>query len=95
MQATDHGNRALQSSTVNITVTVISKDSNKPLFQHPSYNFNISEDTTIDTRIGGVQAFQRNPAPGSSIVYEITSGNSEEMFHIRDSEVRYLYTKLN
>jgi hypothetical protein len=89
VQATDHGEPALHSPTVNVTLTVISKDSTIPVFEQPSYMFNISEDTGIDTRIGTLQASQRNPPPGSSIVYEITSGNSEGMFHIQDSSVRF------
>ena len=68
---------------------VIAKDSNIPVFQQPSYIFNISEETRIDTMIGKVQASQRNPASDSSIVYEITSGNSQGMFHIHDSSVRF------
>ena len=88
MRAVDHGVPVLHSSIVNINVTVVSNDSNIPVFQHPSYAFNISEDTGIDTRIGGVQAFQRNPASGSSIVYQIISGNSDGVFHIRDVAVR-------
>ena len=90
VRATDHGSPALHSSTVNVTVTVVSKDSNIPIFQPPSYIFNISEDTHIDTRIGSIHASQRNPSPDSSILYEISSGNSEGMFHIHDSEVRFL-----
>ena len=95
VRATDHGTPPLHSSTVNITVTLVAQDSNIPVFQQPSYMFNISEDTRIDTRIGSVHASQRNPGHGSSIVYEIISGNSEGVFHIHDSEVSFLaYTEL-
>ncbi|XP_028399799.1 protocadherin Fat 4-like isoform X2 [Dendronephthya gigantea] len=81
----DHGRPALRGSAVNVSVIVIPKDSNDPVFEHPAYAFNISETTRIDTLIGTVQAFQRNKTSGSSIVYEITSGNSEKTFHINKS----------
>jgi hypothetical protein len=93
VRAADHGEPALHSPAVNITITVLPKDSNVPVFQHPSYTFNISEDTGIDTWIGRIQASQKNLASGSSINYEITSGNREGVFHIRDVGVRYFTLK--
>ena len=67
---------------------VISKDSDDPVFEHPAYVFNISENTRIDTLIGSVLASQKNKTSGSSVVYEITSGNSDKAFHIHHSLVR-------
>ena len=78
----DHGSPLLKSEAVNISITVVKQDSNRPVFDQPSYIFNISEDTRLDNLVGQVHATQRNPTQGSHIVYKITSGNSEGMFHI-------------
>lgn len=83
MFAADHGAPALNSSIVNVTLVVIKKDSDIPMFGYPSYTFNITEDTAINTTIGdSLQASQRNASMGSFIVYAITSGKSEEFFKI-------------
>lgn len=80
--AADHGEPRLNSTVVNVTIAVIEKDSDIPMFEHPSYTFNVTEDTPVDSTIGHIRASQRNSPPGSSIVYEITSGNSEELFNV-------------
>lgn len=88
MFVADHGVPAFNSSIVNVTLVVIKKDSDIPMFKYPSYSFNITEDAAIDTEIGDrLQASQRNASLDSFIVYSITSGNSERFFKI-DQQVR-------
>eukprot|EP00795_Rhopilema_esculentum_P002535 gene2535-730_t len=82
-KATDNGSPALQSS-VNIKVTVLDVNDNKPTFERRLYLFNVTENSPAAV-IGIVNASDRDSGLNAFLRYRIVSGNKNDDFSLNSS----------
>jgi len=86
--ATDHGQPPL-SSSVSVSIMVTISNNAAPKFASPMFQAELNENSLIGTNVIYVEA-----ACQSSMIYEITSGNEEELFQI-NANSGIIYTKAN
>ena len=66
-----------KNSTVTVNVKVVDKNDNEPIFDQPSYRFNVSEDAQVSTMVGRVFAEDKDEGLSGEVVYDITGGNTD------------------
>ncbi|XP_069100904.1 protocadherin Fat 4-like isoform X2 [Argopecten irradians] len=83
VQATD-GGTPTDSATAVVTVTVTDVNDNTPVCPSLTYTYSVLETTTSGTTVATLAC---SDADGPSVIYSITSGNSESCFTISTADL--------
>ena len=65
------------SSTATVNVKVIDKNDNEPVFTNLTYNFDVSENAKVKTKIGRVVAEDIDDGLNGEVGYSIIGGNTD------------------
>ena len=77
MVRANDGGSPIMSSTATVNVKVIDKNDNEPVFTNLTYNFDVSENATVKTKIGRVVAEDIDDGLNGEVGYSIIGGNTD------------------
>ena len=77
MVRANDGGSPIMNSTATVNVKVIDKNDNEPVFTNLTYNFDVSENATVKTKIGRVVAEDIDDGLNGEVGYSIIGGNTD------------------
>ena len=77
MVRANDGGSPIMSSTATVNVKVIDKNDNEPVFTNLTYNFDVSENAKVKTKIGRVVAKDIDDGLNGEVGYSIIGGNTD------------------
>ena len=77
MVRANDGGSPIMSSTATVNVKVIDKNDNEPVFTNLTYNFDVSENAKVKTKIGRVVAEDIDDGLNGEVGYSIIGGNTD------------------
>ena len=77
MVRANDGGSPIMNSTATVNVKVIDKNDNEPVFTNLTYNFDVSENAKVKTKIGRVVAEDIDDGLNGEVGYSIIGGNTD------------------
>ena len=77
MVRANDGGSPIMNSTATVNVKVIDKNDNEPVFTNLTYNFDVSENAKVKTKIGRVVAKDIDDGLNGEVGYSIIGGNTD------------------
>ena len=90
VNVTDMGEDML-SQILSFSVAIVDVNDNSPVFENPSYTFNVVENQQIGSPVGTVQASDRDTNENGQIMYSITEEAAQ--FEIRNGKIGMISTR--
>ncbi|XP_067297751.1 protocadherin-23 [Pseudorasbora parva] len=81
---TDRGIPPLNSSTV-VSVKVLDINDNAPVFSHPEYHAQVTENSPIGTTLIHISAYDPDLEANGTVMYNIISGNSKGLIRVNSA----------
>lgn len=81
----DHGLPHTLNATAVLQISVLDINDNRPYWQQSTYSFEVSEDTSTNTVLGNVSAFDVDLGANATMTYLITEGSDSAPFQIDPS----------